>query len=75
MICSPKTVIILPKDLLKNSKLTISSPKKYSESPIFVIFSDVVFLNAFLMEDSIGFTHQNKVKNQAMTVTLSSKNQ
>jgi hypothetical protein len=52
-----------------------NSPKKYSESPIFVIFLDAVFLNAFLMEGLIGFTHQNKAKNQVMTVTLSFKNQ
>jgi hypothetical protein len=75
MICSPKTVIISPSDSPKNSKLMTISQKKYSESPICVIFSDVVFLNAFLMVDLIGFTQQNKVKNQAITVTLNSKNQ
>jgi hypothetical protein len=50
-------------------------PTKYLESPIFVIFLDAVFLNAFLMEDLIGSTHQNKAKNQVITVTMSFKNQ
>ena len=52
-----------------------NSPKKYSESPIFVIFLDAVFLIAFLMEGLIGFTHQIKAKNQAITVTMSFNNQ
>ncbi len=53
----------------------ISSLKKYSELPIVATFFVAVYPNAFLMEGSIGFIPLQKVSNQAIMVTLNSKNQ
>jgi hypothetical protein len=58
-----------------NSKLMISSLKKYSELPIVATFSVAVYPNAFWMEGSIGFILLKKASNQAIMVTLNLKNQ
>jgi hypothetical protein len=51
-----------------------NSPKKYSELLIAVIFSAAAYLSAFLMEGLIGFIPLKKA-NQAIMITLNSKNQ